>query len=221
MSEWTWQQAVAEKLLVLVNHSGTPTFTLDQVYEYEASLQEKFPRNRHVRAKVRQTLQRLRDVGLVAFLGDGKYELDLAYEDLESSVESSKDEHSRSPKYSRTVRQVRLRNTILATELKRRYKYRCQICRLTVQLLDRLYAEAHHIRPLGRPHSGRDVEGNILVVCPNHHVMLDRGAIEIDPATFIVSHVCGAFEPRSLHLARWHKLHLPSLTYYGRQICGR
>lgn len=35
----------------------------------------EFPENRHVREKLRQQMQRLRDLGLVSFLGSGRYEL--------------------------------------------------------------------------------------------------------------------------------------------------
>jgi predicted restriction endonuclease len=42
-----------------------------------------------------------------------------------------------------------------------------------------LYAEAHHIKPLGAPHNGPDVRANILCVCPNDHVLLDYGAIKL------------------------------------------
>ena len=34
---------------------------------------------------------------------------------------------------------------------------------------------AHHIQPLGQPHNGPDVIGNIICVCPNHHAELDYG----------------------------------------------
>ncbi|CAA9318643.1 MAG: hypothetical protein AVDCRST_MAG93-5632 [uncultured Chloroflexia bacterium] len=42
------------------------------------------------------------------------------------------------------------------------------------------YAEAHHIKPLGAPHGGPDVAENILVLCPNHHVLCDYGALRLD-----------------------------------------
>jgi len=59
--------------------------------------------------------------------------------------------------------------------------YRCQICGVALQLNDgTLYAEAHHIKPLGIPHNGPDIAENILVLCPNHHVMCDYGAISLD-----------------------------------------
>ncbi|NLU99268.1 hypothetical protein B6N13_14395 [Marinomonas sp. UCMA 3892] len=40
-------------------------------------------------------------------------------------------------------------------------------------------AEAAHIKPLGQPHNGPDVESNILCLCPNHHVLFDNGGFTI------------------------------------------
>ncbi len=65
-----------------------------------------------------------------------------------------------------------LRDTELARSVKAMHDYRCQICGHTIELADgTLYAEAHHIQPLGN--CGPDVIGNILCVCPNHHAELD------------------------------------------------
>jgi hypothetical protein len=51
------------------------TFTMDDVLAVCAPLaRERFPDNRHVREKLRQQMQRLRDLGLVLFLGRGRYE---------------------------------------------------------------------------------------------------------------------------------------------------
>lgn len=50
-----------------------PEFTLAEVYAFEAVFRDRHPGNRHIRPKLRQQLQRLRDAGLVAFLGDGRY----------------------------------------------------------------------------------------------------------------------------------------------------
>ena len=74
-----------------------------------------------------------------------------------------------------------LRDTALARKAKELHQYKCQICGQALTLADNtLYAEAHHIRPLGKPHDGPDVPGNILCVCPNDHVLLDYGAIKLD-----------------------------------------
>jgi predicted restriction endonuclease len=61
------------------------------------------------------------------------------------------------------------------------HEYRCQICGKRIALPDGgFYAEAHHIRPLGSPHNGPDHVGNILCVCPNHHVALDYLCLRLD-----------------------------------------
>jgi type II restriction enzyme len=45
-------------------------FTLPQVYNGEDSFSRAHPGNRHVRDKLRQTLQYLRDEGLIAFVDE-------------------------------------------------------------------------------------------------------------------------------------------------------
>ena len=51
------------------------TFTLADVYAHEEELACLHPGNRHVREKIRQQLQVLRDIGLLEFLGGGSYRL--------------------------------------------------------------------------------------------------------------------------------------------------
>jgi 5-methylcytosine-specific restriction endonuclease McrA len=70
-----------------------------------------------------------------------------------------------------------IRDTKLAKQVKALHNYECQLCRKTIVLPDgSRYAEAHHIRPLGKPHNGLDRMDNIMCVCPNHHAELDYGA---------------------------------------------
>lgn len=79
-----------------------------------------------------------------------------------------------------------LRDTQLAREIKNTYKCKCQICYQTLMIgEDTPYAEAHHIKPLGTPHNGPDERGNIICVCPNCHVLLDYGAIILDPSQLV------------------------------------
>jgi type II restriction enzyme len=49
------------------------TFTLQNMYSFEAVLGAKHPNNRNVRAKIRQQLQILRDLGFVEFISPGVY----------------------------------------------------------------------------------------------------------------------------------------------------
>lgn len=49
-------------------------FELSDVYKFESNLHRLHPDNRHIKDKVRQQLQVLRDLGLVRFVGAGRYE---------------------------------------------------------------------------------------------------------------------------------------------------
>jgi len=51
-----------------------PEFLLDEVYIFEDELSRLHPDNKHVKDKIRQQLQILRDRGYLRFLGAGKYQ---------------------------------------------------------------------------------------------------------------------------------------------------
>jgi Dam-replacing HTH domain len=55
--------------------TGKLEFTLADVYAHAAALAKLHPNNAHVRDKIRQQLQVLRDLGLLEFLGSGSYRL--------------------------------------------------------------------------------------------------------------------------------------------------
>ena len=66
-----WLRLTLEGILRIRSDS----FSMDEVFAACAPLaREQFPENRHVRQKLRQQMQRLRDLGLVLFLGHGRYE---------------------------------------------------------------------------------------------------------------------------------------------------
>src|SRR5574344_191396 len=60
-------------VLSCVDHIGDDEFSLDQVYGFASLLQQKHPQNGHVKDKIRQQLQYLRDRGLIQFTSRGKY----------------------------------------------------------------------------------------------------------------------------------------------------
>lgn len=71
-----------------------------------------------------------------------------------------------------------LRDSRLSRQIKSLHGDRCQLCGTALKLSGGdTYSEAHHIKPLGTPHNGPDVEDNILVLCPNHHAQCDFGSI--------------------------------------------
>ncbi len=98
-----------------------------------------------------------------------------------------------------------LRDTVLARELKLLYRNECQICGVALQLPNgATYSEAHHIRPLGTPHNGPDIAGNILVLCPNHHVQCDYKFITLNLS--------------KLRLHSKHQVNQKFIDYHNNQI---
>jgi putative restriction endonuclease len=73
-----------------------------------------------------------------------------------------------------------VRSTPVAEGVKRMHEYRCQVCGEALAIPpNSFYSEAAHIRPLGGEHRGLDVVENVLCLCPNHHVLFDRGAFSV------------------------------------------
>ena len=92
---------------------------------------------------------------------------------------ASTDQTEGPSKRQKTVVQRIIRSTQKARRVKELHGYRCQVCGIRLETPAGLYAEGAHIRPLGFPHDGPDVEGNILCLCPNHHVLFDQGAFSV------------------------------------------
>ena len=61
-------------VLTAVRKLGKRRFSLQELYQLGPYLQELHPQNRNVRAKIRQQLQVLRDLGLIEFQSPGNYE---------------------------------------------------------------------------------------------------------------------------------------------------
>lgn len=124
------------------------------------------------------------------------------------------------PERTRTTRSRIIRNTALVTRLKDAYSSTCQVCGGRRRRdVDAGYAEGHHLKPLGRPHHGPDVEGNVLVLCPNHHADFDYGLISVDPDTRLVAHAYdSAVDGRTLHVRDEHEMDPEYLAYHNREI---
>lgn len=72
--------------------------------------------------------------------------------------------------------------------------------------------EQAHIKPVMRPYNGPDSLNNIICLCPNHHVLFDRGSFSIasDPSIFGIERV-------SLNVKHEQSIELPE---YQRRING-
>lgn len=90
------------------------------------------------------------------------------------------------PKRATTTSQRIIRDSKLGKEIKKLYDYKCQVCSIEIKTNAGPYAEAAHIKPVGKPHDGPDKPENLLCLCPNHHLMLDKGVYMIaDDLTLI------------------------------------
>lgn len=62
-------------VLVDVRQLGQETFSLSDIYAFEEKLAKLHPNNKHIRPKIRQQLQVLRNHGIIEFLGKGSYQI--------------------------------------------------------------------------------------------------------------------------------------------------
>lgn len=72
-----------------------------------------------------------------------------------------------------------VRDPKLGDWVKTLHDYKCQICGIQIRTSAGYYAEAAHIQAVGAPHNGPDTVENLLCLCPNHHVMFDKGVFAI------------------------------------------
>ncbi len=98
-----------------------------------------------------------------------------------------------------------LRDTVLARKIKILHNHACQLCGEVIELNNgEKYSEAHHIIPLGSPHNGPDTAENIIVLCPNHHVLCDYGVIKLDKSMF--------------NRVPYHSLSVDSIKYHNEVL---
>ena len=144
--------------------------------------------------------------------------------DLElTTVEGAIEEEPRVPPRQEVVVSRIIRDSALSRFLKALYSYQCQICRFSFRLPSgSRYAETHHVIPLGSGHRGIDNQSNMLVVCPNHHAMMDYGVIAVHPDTMIVlsTEVRGPIYNFPLRLLR-HPIDREFLQYHLDNIFNR
>ncbi|QQU02120.1 YDG/SRA domain-containing protein [Myroides odoratus] len=93
-----------------------------------------------------------------------------------------------------------VRDSAVSGQVKDLYNHECQVCGTILEIESIRYAEGAHIKPLGRPHNGEDKLDNILCLCPNDHILFDRGAFTIsDTFDLIGDKVDGKLKVSSKH----------------------
>ncbi|NAS23927.1 hypothetical protein GT755_19810 [Herbidospora sp. NEAU-GS84] len=112
------------------------------------------------------------------------------------------------PVLTTTVQRL-VRNSSVVQHVKAWHEHQCQVCGLAIQVATGFYSEGAHIRGLGQPHHGPDVEENVLCLCPNDHVRFDNGAIYLTDDLKVIDALTGV----TIAALRVHPLHQINVTY--------
>jgi len=117
------------------------------------------------------------------------------------------------PERVATLVQRIVRDTSIARELKSQYRNVCQICKKAIYInAEQSYSEVHHLRPLGKDHRGLDVKENMMVLCPNHHVMFDFGVPLFKTQNLLV------INGKEVEFTDRHGVSRESIEYYMEHI---
>lgn len=105
-----------------------------------------------------------------------------------------------------------IRNSDIGNYVKSLYEHRCQISGVQLETPGGFYAEACHIKPVGKPHNGPDIAGNVLCLSPNMHVLFDLGAISLTDNLQVI----GIESKITIHPN--HELSLDCIRYHREHI---
>jgi hypothetical protein len=175
----SWREATIEALTRMSLRHHTNFLTREQIIseELENISKEVSTEGLTPAQTLSRILQELRADGYLEFDGNGGYTLIAS--DFIPKVSDIPPDYLSPKRASTTVHRI-LRDAEMVAKLKRLYLFRCQICSTRLELVSGYYCEAHHLKPLGIPHNGPDIKDNIIIVCPNHHVLFDFGAIRLE-----------------------------------------
>jgi putative restriction endonuclease len=111
-----------------------------------------------------------------------------------------------------TVNKVNRRAEVVKN-VKAWHDNRCQICGDTVELPSGPSSDAAHIKALGIPHNGPDVEANVLCLCPNDHRRFDNGALYLTDDLKVINALTSAIEG-PLRTRPAHKIGIEYVQYH-------
>lgn len=234
-----WRALVREELLKHRAQTGSDVVRLAEIYDIVLPRSAReFPGNDNQQAKIRQVLQQLERGSEVSRLEDGEYALGGLDEaklgpEARAAVDEAADRNetaervrqqadgrgSDEPARTQRVVDELVRDDALVRDLKSLYDSTCQLCGAQRrQEPNTLYAECHHVKPLGDPHRGPDTKPNLLVLCPNHHVDFDYGMVRVDPRSLAVDHAYDSTVHAELEAQ--HEVGETYLNYHNAEIAN-
>jgi putative restriction endonuclease len=177
----SWLDAMRLELERYQEQKGESVVTLGELYDFsEHRLSIQFPDNNHVRAKIRQQLQRLRDRDEVEFLDEqGTYRINVGDEVKQEKTELERALGSE-PQLTEdsTESRRRARDHAFSELVKDAYDYSCAICGSSRETpAGNPEVEAAHIYP--KREGGSDDARNGLTLCKLHHWAFDTGWLAI------------------------------------------
>jgi putative restriction endonuclease len=117
------------------------------------------------------------------------------------------------PPRARLTTERVVRTTQVVRNVKQLHDNECQVCGKSIATPGGSYSEGAHIRPLGRPHDGPDVESNVLCLCPDDHVRFDYGAIVLTDEFEVVDALTGTTVGR-LRTVTGHAVDVAQVRYH-------
>jgi len=170
-----WLDSVRNELERYRAERGDPVIALEELYAFsERRLAARFPENDHVRAKIRQQLQRLRDEGEIEFLDErGAYRITEEMSDVETEEpESEADLTDDGAGFTESRR--RTRDDGFSGRVREAYGDTCAFCgRSRETPTGAPEVEAAHIYP--KREGGADEVENGIALCKLHHWAFDTG----------------------------------------------
>lgn len=172
----TWIELVRTGLRRYHEQTERTEIELEEVYNYTLEqARSEFPDNSHPKAKIRQTLQLLRDDDAVAFSGDGEYRLLEPLTEGEPSSVSSLRRDFTAETYETTTSARSIDPEFRETVL-RRFENTCPVSGVDHPgLLD----VAHVLSWSDHPDERADVE-NVIALDKTHHAAFDAELFTLD-----------------------------------------
>lgn len=111
------------------------------------------------------------------------------------------------------------RDSSVSDWVKKVHSDRCQFCEITLITRVGTYSTGAHIQGLGRPHHGKDETSNLLCLCPNCHVLFDKGVLYIAKDNKTVVNIVNG-EEKPLILNKAHILDEVAIAHHRLKVAG-